>query len=81
MPRIRRTGIPEALLQHLHDRAKQREFTYEQILLLYHWLELDILVPEGKWFKRLSGMIVCGEGGWIKTFLRAGQVPFGEEVF
>jgi hypothetical protein len=25
-------------------------------------------------------MIVCGEGALVKTFLRAGQVPGGEEV-
>lgn len=81
MPKIRRQGIPEALLQHLYDRAKQREFTYDQLTLMYHWLERDRIVPEGKWFKRFPGMIVCGDGEWIKTFLRSGQAPTGEEVF
>jgi hypothetical protein len=28
----------------------------------------------------LSGMIACGDGELIKTFLRLGQAPLGEEV-
>jgi hypothetical protein len=34
----------------------------------------------GKWFKRFSGMTVCGEGELVKTFLRQGQAASGEEV-
>ena len=34
-------------------------------------------VPEGPWFKRLSGMIVGGEGELVKTFLLPGQSPKG----
>jgi hypothetical protein len=37
-------------------------------------------VSVGKWFKRFPGMIARGEGEYLKTFLRAGQVPEGEEV-
>jgi hypothetical protein len=37
-------------------------------------------VPDGKWFKKLPGVIVCGEGELIKTFLIPGHVPFGQEV-
>ena len=34
----------------------------------------------GGWFKRFSGMTVCGEGELVKTFLRKGQAASGEEV-
>ena len=37
-------------------------------------------VPEGKWFKKFSGMTVCGEGELIKTFLQPGQSATGEEL-
>ena len=37
-------------------------------------------VPEGQWFKRFPEMIVCGEGELVKTILRSGQLPEGEEV-
>ena len=49
--------------------------------LLARWLGTDPEVPEGQWFKRFPEMIVCGEGSLVKTFLRAGQLPAGEEVF
>ena len=37
-------------------------------------------VPDGKWFKRFPGMILCGEGELVKTFLLPGQTPIGEEI-
>ena len=80
MPRIRREGIPAALLRHLFDRVREREISEEQIGLLSDWLETNPEVPHGKWFKRLPEMIVCGEAELIKTFLRPGQIPEGEEV-
>lgn len=38
------------------------------------------VVPEGKWFKPFSGMIVRGEGELFKTFLVPGQVAEDAEV-
>ena len=43
-------------------------------------MRADPEVPEGKWFKKISGMTVCGEGELIKTFLQPGQVATGEEL-
>jgi len=37
-------------------------------------------VADGKWFKRFSGMTVCGEGELVKTFLTSGQAPMGREI-
>ena len=48
--------------------------------LLAQWLDTDPEVPAGRWFKRFSGMIVCGDGELVTTFLRLGQVPTGEEM-
>lgn len=80
MPEVRRQKLPEALLRHLLARVRQREISNDQIILLAQWLDANPEVPEGKWFKKFSGMTVCGEGELIKTFLQPGQLPAGEEV-
>ena len=80
MPRIRRRNLPPALLQHLLDRIQSREVSPEQLEELARWLDTEPEVPARRWFKRLSGVIVCGEGELVKTFLRSGQVATGEEV-
>ena len=67
-------------MAHLIRRVRQREISTSQLGLLAHWLATDPEVPEGRWFKRFPEMIVCGEGPLVKTFLRPGQAPAGEEV-
>jgi hypothetical protein len=52
----------------------------DQLHRLYDWLETVPEVPEGEWFKRFPGMVVCGEGAFVKTFLLPGQIAYGEEV-
>lgn len=80
MPRIQRKNLPPALLNHLLDRIQQREITATQLGLLVEWLDTEPEVPEKRWFKRFSGMIVCGEGALVKTFLASTQTPTGAEV-
>jgi GNAT superfamily N-acetyltransferase len=80
MPRIRRQGLPPRLLDHLLDRASERKISADQFKLLADWLRAEPVVPEGKWFKRFPGLIVCGEGELIKTFLQPGQIVTGEEI-
>ena len=80
MPKIRRKGIPAALLRHLFDRVREREISEDQLGLLLDWIEVNPEVPHGKWFKRFPEMTVCGEGELIKTFLRLGQIAEGVEV-
>jgi hypothetical protein len=80
MPRIRRRNLPPLLRHHLLDRIQAREISPEQLNVFAQWLDTEPEVPTGRWFKRFSGMIVCGEGELVKTFLRAGQVPTGQEV-
>lgn len=52
----------------------------KQLELLAAWLDGEPEVPEGPWYKRFSGMTVCGEGELIKTFLLPGQAPKGKRV-
>lgn len=80
MPEIRRRNLLPPVLLHLLDRIREREISSEQLGLLADWLDRNVVVPDGKWFKRFPGMTVCGEGELIKTILLPGQAPFGEEV-
>ena len=80
MPKVRRQNLPEALLRHLLERMRQREISEDQIVLLAQWLDANPEVPGGKWFKKFSGMTVCGEGELVKTFLIPGQLATGEEI-
>ena len=80
MPKIRRDNLPPALLNHLLDRITAREISANQLGQFADWLVSEPEVPEGRWFKRFPEMIVCGESALIKTFLRPGQVPAGEEL-
>jgi hypothetical protein len=80
MPRVRRHNVPPAVLQHLLDRVQSRKIPASQLELLAKWLDGEPEVPEGMWYKRLSGMTVCGEGELIKTLLLPGQAPKGQRV-
>ena len=80
MPRIRRKDITPALFAHLLDRIQERRIEARQLALLADWLDREPEVPKGPWFKRFSGMTVCGEGDLIKTFLLPGQSPKGTPV-
>jgi hypothetical protein len=80
MPRVRRQNVPPALLQHLLGRVPGRKIPASQLELLARWLDREPEVPEGQWYKRFSGMTVCGEGELIKTFLLRGQAPKSQHV-
>ena len=80
MPKIRRRNLAPALLDHLLDRIREREISADQLGELAAWLDTEPEVAAGKWFKRFSAMIVCGEGELIKIFLRPGQAATGTEI-
>ena len=80
MPRVRRKDLPPALFQHLLDRIQQRQIDARQLELLARWLDGGPEVPEGPWYKRFPGMVVCGEGDLVKTFLTSGQTAKGTRV-
>ncbi len=80
MPKVRRNNLPRPLFRHLMDRVAEREITTEQLELLLNWLEANPEVPEARWFRTFRDFTVCGEGEWIKTFLRPDQAALGEEL-
>ena len=80
MPKIWRRNVPLTLLNRLLDRIADREISADQLSQFADWLVVKPEVPRGRWFKRFPEMIVCGEGELVKTFLRPGQVPAGDEV-
>ncbi|MBI2220318.1 MAG: hypothetical protein HYU53_03830 [Acidobacteria bacterium] len=80
MPKVRRQNLPPALFHHLLDRIQSRMIPATQLGLLAKWLDTGPEVPEGRWYKRSSGMTVCGDGELIETFLLPGQSPKGERV-
>lgn len=80
VPGILRSGVPRAVLDDLPVRLMEREISADQLGLFAQWLNGEPEVSPGPLFKRFTGMIVCGEGELVKTFLRIGQVPSGEEV-
>lgn len=76
----RRRNVPPVLFRHLLDRIQERRIDARPLQLLAEWLDGEPEVPEGQWYRRFSGMTVCGEGDLIKTFLLPGQVPKGTRV-
>ena len=80
MPKVQRANLPPALFQHLLNRIQQRKISADQLVLLATWLDTGPEVPDGEWFKRFPGVIACGEGEFIKTFLLPGQHPKGKRV-
>jgi hypothetical protein len=80
MPELRRAALPEAVLRHLARRMREREITADHLAPLVRWLDTHPAVPDGRWFKRFPGMILCGQGELPQTFLTPGQVPEGIEI-
>jgi hypothetical protein len=80
MPQIRRHNLPPRLLDHLLDRIHDRNISADQLGLLAEWLDTEPEVPDGRWFKKFPGLVLCGEGELVKTFLQPGQLSSGEEI-
>ena len=80
MPKIKWVDLPPQLLQHLFDRAKERNITMEDLFALEEWRRHPPVVPEGPWYKDFGSFKLCGEGQYPKTFLLKGQPAHGEEV-
>ena len=76
MPKVRRQNIPPALLHHLLDRIQSRKIPGVQLELLATWLDTEPDVPDGQWFKRFTGMTVCG----VKFLPRAALLERAEVI-
>jgi len=80
MPRIRRSGLPKALFEHILLRIQQRGITPEDLGDLAAWMDKQPIVPEGAWFKRFGSFILCGDGELVRTVLTVQQTAIGDEV-
>jgi hypothetical protein len=80
MPKILRRNLPGQLYEHLLERVQQRRISGTQLAMMIDWLDTNPEVPQGPWFKRFPGMIVCGECELVKTFLVSGRLPSGKEI-
>ncbi len=80
MANARRENLLPALFRHLLDRVQHWKISADGLRGLARWLDTEPEVPDGDWYKRLPGFIVCGEGELVKTFLLSGQHPEGKKV-
>jgi len=80
VPRIRWSGLPPALRDHLFDRLRERKITAEDLYRLKMWRESNPEAPDGLWYKDFGSFMICGDGQYPKTFLLAGQTAKGEKL-
>jgi len=79
MPKIRKPP-PAGILDHLLERFREGRIAAGDFTELKHWLESDVEVPSGQWYKRFTNFILVGEAEFPKTFLAATMRPYGIEV-
>ena len=80
MPKIQWAGLPVDLRDHLIERAREREISFEDLYRLKLWRESEPEAPEGTWYKDFGSFKICGEGQYPKTFLLRGQPAKGREI-
>ena len=80
MPRIRWSGLPPALRDHLFERLRERKITAEDLYQLKAWRESNPDAPEGLLVQGLRFIQICGDGKYPKTFLLAGQAAKGQKL-
>ncbi len=80
MPKIQWSSLPADLLEHLFDRARERQISIEDLYQLKLWRESQPEAPNGRWYKDFGSFKICGEGKYPKTFLLRGQSAQGEEI-
>lgn len=80
MPKVRRKNVPQAVIEHLARRVRERYVPIEDLQNLAKWLDANPTVPLGPWFKRFSKIVVCGERDLVKTILENNHTAVGSEV-
>ena len=80
MPKIRWTGLPPALREHLFDRVRERKIAAEDLYALKRWRETEPDAPDGPWFKDFGSFKLCGDGEFPRTFLLRGQPARGRRL-
>lgn len=72
--------IPEPVREHLEARLRERDISKAELRQLQFWMTSQPSVPNGPWFKDFGTFMFCGDAEFPKTFLRPGQVPYGESL-
>ena len=80
MPKIKWSGLPPALRNHLFDRLRDRQITTDDLFRLRLWRESEPDAPDGMWFKDFGSFKICGEGKYPKTFLLRGHAAKGKKL-
>ena len=80
MPKVRWSGLPPALRDHLFERLRERKITAEDLYQLKAWRESEPVAPDGPWYKDFGSFKICGEGPYPKTFLLRGQSAKGAKL-
>ena len=73
MPKIRWTGLPPSLRQHLFDRVADRQIPADDLYKLKLWRESEPDAPEGPWFKDFGSFKIRG-GQWVVVETPSGRV-------
>ena len=81
MPQIETwSRLPRAVREHLIERMHDRKIGLDDLNRLRVWMESKPEVPEGPWYKDFGSFKLCGESGYPKTFLLAGQPATGSKL-
>lgn len=80
MPIIQWTELPIALRDHLLERTREREVSFEDLYRLKLWRESRPEAPEGAWYKDFGSFKICGHGKYPKTFLLRGHAAKGTKI-
>jgi len=81
MPQVETwSRLPQAIRDHLAERMRDRKISVDDLNRLRLWIDSKPEVPEGSWFKDFGSFKLCGEGGYPKTFLLAGQTAKGRKL-
>jgi hypothetical protein len=81
MPQVETwSRLPQAIRDHLAERMRDRKISLDDLNRLRLWIDSKPEVPEGSWFKDFGSFKLCGEGGYPKTFLLAGQTAKGRKL-
>ena len=80
MPRIRWSGLPPALRDHLFERLRERKITAEDLYQLKAWRESNPYAPDVLRYKDFGSFKIGDDGKYPKTFLLAGQAAKGQKL-
>ncbi len=71
---------PAGAMFHWIQLVRDRALSLARMHRSSEWVNGSPEVPPDRWFKKFSGMTVCGGGSLVKTFLLPYQAATGKEV-